>query len=162
MSPTDYLVHAYTTGGKLVHMMVDDLTPDEFERQPVPGANCAAWVIGHLTLSLRGPLVRQRVRGLPDFPADLKDKVTTTKQVAGDQAGYGDPNALLALFDAHLDHYVRWVRGLTPEVMDAVQENRVPFSTTFGEGVQYGAMHIAMHVGQLSTIRRALGRPPLV
>ena len=162
MSPTDYLAHAYTTGGRLVHMMVDDLTPEEFERQPVSGANCAAWVVGHLTFTLRAGLIRKRVHGLPDFPAELKDKVTSTKQVASEQSGYGDPNALLALFDIHLDHFVRWVQGLTPEALDGALEYKAPFATSFGEAVQFGALHIALHVGQLSTIRRALGRPPLV
>src|SRR6476619_8590195 len=112
MSPTDFLAHAYTTGGKLVHMMVDDLTPEEFERQAVPGANCAAWVVGHLTLTLRSGLLRKRVVDLPDFPDGLKEQVVTTKQAAGAQTGFGDPKALLALFDAHLDRFVTWVRGL--------------------------------------------------
>jgi hypothetical protein len=162
MSPTDYLVHAYTTAGKLVHMIVDDLTAEEFDRQPVPGANCAAWVVGHLTFTLRAGLIRRRVHGLPDFPAGLKDRVTATKQAAGEQSGYGEPSALLALFDAHLEHFVRWLGGLAPEALDAALESRAPFATTFGEAVQFGALHIALHVGQLSTIRRALGRPPVV
>ena len=30
----------------------------------------------------------------------------------------------------------------------------------YGEAVLFGAMHITMHCGQLSTIRRSLGKPP--
>jgi hypothetical protein len=162
MTPNDLFAHAYESGRKLVHRMVDDLSPDEWVRQPVPGANNAAWIVGHLTLTLRNGLRRKRIRDLPDFPDELDGKFLATKQVAGEQTGYGDPTALLALFDAYMDRLVAWVRGLSTEELAATPENPGPFSTTFAEGVQFGALHIAMHVGQLSTIRRSLGRPPVV
>jgi hypothetical protein len=34
--------------------------------------------------------------------------------------------------------------------------------TNSGEMLLFGVMHITMHCGQLSTIRRSLGKPPLV
>jgi len=156
------LAHAYTTARKLVHMMVDDLTADEWLHQPVPGANCAAWIVGHLTLITRGALLRNRVHGLPDFPADRKAKVTATNQLAGEQVGFGEPKELLALFDAHIEAYVTWLGSVTDEALAAETATRVPFSTTLAEAIQFGALHIAMHTGQLTTIRRSLGKPPTV
>ena len=38
----------------------------------------------------------------------------------------------------------------------------VPLATNRAEAIQFGAIHIAMHTGQLSTIRRSLGKPPVV
>jgi len=161
MSPNPLLAHAYTTARKLVHLMVDDLTEDEWLHQPVPGSNCAAWIVGHLTLITRGALLRNRVHGLPDFPADLKAKVTATSQIAGEQLGFGDTKELLALFDAHIEAYTSWVGSVTEEALAKEPGTKVPFSTTLAEAIQFGAMHIAMHTGQLTIIRRSLGKPPL-
>lgn len=35
-----------------------------------------------------------------------------------------------------------------------------PFATNYGEALLFGAMHVTLHGGQLSTIRRSLGKPP--
>ena len=141
--------------------MVDDLSVAEWLHQPVPGANCAAWIVGHLTLVTRGALLRNRIRDLPEFPADLKAKVTATSQIAGEQLGFGDTKELLALFDAHIEAYLNWVGSVTEESLAKEPGTQVPFSSTLAEAIQFGAMHIAMHTGQLTTIRRSLGKPPL-
>lgn len=162
MTPNDLLATAYATGKKLVHFMVDDLTDDELLYQPSVGANCAAWIIGHLTLTFRNGLRRAGIADLPEFPHDLLGAFTTTKQPAGEQGGYGDLKELIARFDAHADRMVEWVKTLSADALAAPTDGRTPFATNFAEAVQFGAMHVAMHVGQISAIRRSLGKPPKV
>lgn len=161
MTPNDVLAAGYRMSGRLLHRMVDDLTPEEWARQPVPGANSAAWVIGHLALTLRNGLRRMRAPDVPDFPADLEEKFKTTKQPAGEQTGYGDPKALLAVFDACLERFMALVRTLPADALTAAAEGPPP-ATNRAEAIQFGALHIAMHTGQLSTLRRSLGKPPIV
>jgi hypothetical protein len=162
MTPNDLLANAYTTGHKLLHVMIDDLTPEEFARQPVPGANCAAWVVGHLALTLRNGLRRMGAVDVPDLPAGLEDKFKATKHAAGEQIGYGDPKTLVAVFDTCLERFVQAVRGLSAESLAGAPDFRGPFATNRAEAIQFGALHIAMHAGQLSTIRRSLGKPPVL
>jgi len=162
MTPNDVLAAAWRMSGALFHRFVDDLTPAEFERQPVSGANCAAWVVGHLTLTLRNSLRRMGVTDVPTFPEEIAVKLQTTKQAAGEQCGYGDPRALLALFDTYLDRFIALVRTLPAEVLSGEPAFRGPFTTNQAEAIQFGALHLAMHTGQLSTIRRSLGKPPVV
>lgn len=162
MTPNDLLAAGYRMGGQLLHRMVDDLTPEEWSRQPVPGANSAAWVIGHLALTLRNGLRRLNAADVPAFPADLEAKFQTTKQAAGEQTGYGDAKALLSIFDACLERFTAAVKGLSAEALAGVSDIRAPFATNRAEAVLFGALHIAMHTGQLSTIRRSLGKPPVV
>jgi hypothetical protein len=38
----------------------------------------------------------------------------------------------------------------------------VALAGTFGELLLFGSLHLSMHVGQLSTIRRSLGKPPVM
>lgn len=162
MTPNEVLTAGYRMSAQLVHRMVDDLTPEEFLRQPVPGANCAAWIVGHLALTLRNGLRRMRAPAVPDFPHELEEKLQTTRQAAGEQAGYGDPTALLALFDACVAGFDQLVRSLPNPVLAGEPEYRGPFATNTAEAILFEALHIAMHTGQLSTIRRSLGKPPLV
>jgi hypothetical protein len=162
MTPNDLLANAYSTGQKLLHVMIDDLTPDEFGRQPVAGANCAAWIVGHLAVTLRNGLRRMNYPDVPDLPAGLEDKFKSTRQVAGDQCGLGDPQVLVALFDACIERFVELVRGLPADVLAGEPDFRGPFATNRAEAIQFGALHIAMHAGQLSTVRRSLGKPPVL
>jgi hypothetical protein len=162
MTPNDVLAAGWRMSAALLHRMVDDLTPAEFERQPVPGANCAGWVVGHLTLTLRNSLRRMGVNDVPAFPEDLVAKLQTTKQPAGEQCGCGDPRALMALFDTYIERFTAVVRSLPADILTGEPSFRGPFATNQAEAIQFGALHIAMHTGQLSTIRRSLGKPPVV
>ena len=162
MSPNDVLTAGYRMSAQLFHRMVDDLTPEEFARQPVAGANSAAWVVGHLALVLRNGLRRMGAADVPAFPAELEAKFTATRQAAGEQTGYGDPKVLLAIFDACLERFTAIVQRMPADVLATAQEGRVPFATNQAEAILFGALHIALHSGQLSTIRRSLGKPPLV
>jgi DinB superfamily len=162
MTPNDLLANAYTTAQKLLHVMIDDLTPEDFARQPVPGANCAAWVVGHLALTLRNSLRRMGATDLPDLPGGLEDKFKATRQVAGEQTGYGDPKALVSVFDTCLERFVQVIRGLPPVSLAGPPDFRGPFATNRAEAIQFGALHIAVHAGQLSTVRRSLGKPPVL
>jgi len=161
MTPNEILASAYSMAAQLLHRMLDDLTPDEFLRQPCAGANNAAWVVGHLTNTLRNSLRRLGGTDLPELPAGLAGRFVATKQVAGEQADLGDPKELLKLFDAFVQRLTELIRTLPADQLMSVPKVRRPFATNLGEAIQFGALHIAMHTGQLSTIRRSLGKPPI-
>src|SRR5262245_33031774 len=136
MTPNDVLAAAYRMAAGLLHRLVDDLTPAEFERQPVPGANCACWVVGHLALTLRNSLRRLGVTDVPTFPEEIAGKLQTTKQAAGEQCGYGEPRALLALFDAYVERFTALVRTLPAEMLAGEPAFRGPFATNQAEAIQ--------------------------
>jgi hypothetical protein len=52
------------------------------------------------------------------------------------------------------------VRTISPDVLNAPADGRPPFAETRGEAMLFGTHHLALHCGQLSTIRRSLGKPP--
>ena len=162
MTPNDVIAAGYRMSAQLFHRMLDDLTAEEFARQPVPGANCAAWVVGHLALVLRNSARRMGATDLPDIPDEVAAKLKATRQPAGEQCRYGDPKALLAVFDACVARLTTAIRELPADALSAASDIPVPFPTNRAEAVLFGAIHIAMHTGQLSTIRRSLGKPPIV
>ncbi|MFO0799287.1 MAG: DinB family protein [Gemmataceae bacterium] len=163
MSPTAHeaITAGYRMGGQLVHRMAHGLTPAEFAHQPVPGSNSAAWIVGHLAVTLWRTADRLGAPELAPLPPGLLEAFTQTGKPAGDQSALGDPAALLALFDTCLAKVIAAVPTI-PATKLTEPATRPGFATTFGEGVLFGALHIAMHTGQLSIIRRSLGKPPVV
>ena len=69
---------------------------------------------------------------------------------------------LLRVFDVCIDKVMEAVRAIPADKLDGPPTMPGPFATSFGEGVQFGSLHVVMHSGQLSTVRRGLGKPPVV
>ena len=78
MTPNDLIAGGHRMARQLLHRMVDDLSPAEFRHQPVPGANSAAWVVGHLALTARRTAERLGATDLPAVPPGLADRLTVT------------------------------------------------------------------------------------
>lgn len=162
MIANELLAAAYRMGHRMVHMMCDDLSPEEFRHQPVPGANSAAWVVGHLAVTARRTAERLGATDLPVLTEQFVAQFSVTKLPAGSQAEIGAKAELLALLDVSIEKLMGAVRNLPAESLDGPAPNAGPFATNYAEAVLFGGMHITMHCGQLSTIRRSLGKPPLV
>jgi hypothetical protein len=161
MSPTELLAGGYRMGRQLVHALTDDLTETEFKHQPVPGANSAAWIVGHLAVTARRTALRVGATGLPELTEEFIAPYSQTKKPAGVQTELGQKADLLKLLDVCVEKLMEAVRAIPSESFSAPPAS-TPFATNYAEAVLFGAMHFALHCGQLSTIRRSLGKPPMV
>ena len=162
MTPNDLLASGIRMSTAMVHRLVDDLTPAEFIHQPAPGANCAAWIVGHLATTMNRALGRLGVEEAPRIPEDVAAKFQMTKQPAGKQDGLGDPKDLIGLLDDQATRLQAALRSLTDEALAGEPEVKPPGVKTRGEMLLFLSLHSAAHAGQLSTIRRSLGKPPLL
>jgi hypothetical protein len=142
--------------------MVDDLTADDFRHQPVPGANSAAWVVGHLTVSVRRTAQRLGATGLPELTEEFIDRFGATKKPADTQTDLGEKAELLTLFDTCVEKLIEVLQTVPAEALTAPAPVPNPFAGSYGELLLFGALHVTTHGGQLSTIRRSLGKPPAV
>lgn len=144
-----------------LHMYIDDLKPAEFAHQPFPGVNSIAWILGHLTLTDR------RILGLfgaelPPLPDGFDTPFKTTKQPAVTQTGLGNPTDLIAAFDAHRTKLIATVEQAKPDALNTPLPNPVATAKTVGEAAAFMAVHVGLHAGQITLIRRSLGYPPVV
>jgi hypothetical protein len=162
MSPNDLIAAGYRMGRQLIHRMVDDLTEEEFRHQPVPGSNSAAWIVGHLAVTARRTADRLGATGLPELTEEFVAKFSVTKKPAEAQTDLGRKAELVALFDGCVEKLIGAVAALPVESLNGPPLNIGPFATNYGEAVLFGSLHVTMHSGQLSTIRRSLGKPPVV
>ena len=159
-TPLDTIVYNLEKSQALFHRYLDDLKPAEFEHQPCPGANCAAWVVGHLALVDRRRLTALGAE-LPPLPVGFEERFAATRAAAGTQGGYGDPKELVALFDRHRDKLIAAVRTADPAKLAAAVPTPHPMFADAGEATAFMGLHTAMHLGQITVIRRMLGYPPV-
>ena len=163
MTTFDMIASGYRMARQMVHGMCADLTPEEFYHQPVAGANSAAWIVGHLALSAKRAAERLGATGVPDVSEEIVTRFKATRQAAGQQHDLGTKAELLALLDVASEKLMEAIRGLPPEALTGPAPTTAPPSVkNSGEMLLFGALHITMHCGQLSTIRRGLGKPPIM
>jgi hypothetical protein len=162
MTPTELLAGGYRMGRQMIHRMCDDLTDDEFRHQPVPGANSAAWIVGHLAVTIRRTAERLGATDLPVLTEEFIGRYSVTKKPAADQSDLDAKAELLGMLDDCIEKLMGALQTLPPASLAAPAANPTPFATNYGEAILFGALHIAMHCGQISTIRRSMGKPPMV
>ena len=158
----DAIAHSLTNSSMLLNRYTADLTPQEYLHRPAAKANCVAWTIGHLVLSDRRTLERLGVGGdLPALPDGFEKRFSRDEGCP--QAGdFGDVSGLLQLFNQHRQRLIDAVQRATPGQLNKPLEKPHPMFSTPGELALFMSAHTAMHAGQITIIRRSLGRPPLI
>ncbi len=161
-TPQEAIVFSLQASKLMFHRFIDDLKPEEFLHRPCLGANCAAWIIGHLTRTDRMQLERLGAGNLPELPGGFLEMYAATKAAAtGTTADFGPAQELVRLFDLHRDLLIEQAKSSPVEKFNDPPPWPTPLFKDRGESLLFMGLHTAMHMGQLSMIRRSLGRPPV-
>ena len=141
-------------------MLVADVSPEDFCRQPLPGMNHPAWVFGHLAYASdrHGTLV-----GNDQRLGDWQGMFAKGSATSDDPANYPSKDELLAAWKAANSRLIAAVEGASPERL-ATPNTYLPngLLPTLGDFLAYSMTgHTSSHLGQVSAWRRADGRPPL-
>ncbi|QDT56614.1 DinB superfamily protein [Caulifigura coniformis] len=160
MSHDPHLQFALETSRRMLHMFVDDLTPEQRLYRICPDANCVDWLVGHLILT------EQRFHALfeaksPALPEGF-DTLFARDDVATRRSEYGDTSGLMKLFDENRNITIERVSEFTQEELIVPLSKPHPRFSTLGEAAIFCSIHITMHAGQMSMIRRMLGKPPVI
>lgn len=161
MTRTDAIVQVLTSNKALAARYLADLKPGDYHHQPLPGVNSAAWILGHLVMTER------RVTGLlggelPALPEGFEGQFAVTGQPAGDQRELPDGAGLLDHFTATRDRLIDAVRAADDAKLDGPTPKPSPVYSTIGDLAAFMAQHTAMHLGQVTVIRRSLGYAPVL
>jgi len=160
-TPNDLIAHALRDSMFMLKRFTDDLGPDEYLHRPTEKANCAAWLIGHLALSDRSVLERLGAKDLPALPEGFTKRFSRDEGCP--QAGdFGDVSQIWPVFEKHRTALINTVQRAPLELLDKPVEKPHPMFATLGELANFMALHVALHAGQITIIRRSLGRPPMV
>jgi hypothetical protein len=144
----------------MLQMMAKDFTPEQWLHCPVSGANCPAWIVGHLCVIERvGCCVAAGHE--PPLPDPDFEKRYARGESAAPPKDFGDITQLMPTFDRYRGVIVDAVAHMPLGKFDQPLANKHPLFKTVGEMMAFLPMHTMLHLGQLSTIRRSLGYPPL-
>ena len=145
----------------VVMRYTEDLKGDEWTHRPCASANCAAWTLGHLIIAARGMMTRAGATDLPPLP-DGFEKRFGRGEDAPKANDFGDTNILRPLFKDTHDRFAAMARELSQEQLDKVINADHPFFKNVGTMFAFAPVHIGTHAGQITIMRRSLGRPPLM
>ena len=157
----DILVHGLQTSKGMLRFFTEDFTPQDYLHRPTEKSNCAAWVIGHLTLTDRSVAKALGAGDLPDLP-EAFEKQFSRDEGSPQASSFGDVSALWSIFEKNRDRLIRAVQEASTDLLDQPASRSTPMYKTLGELIDFIALHTCVHIGQITTIRRSLGRPPLV
>jgi len=159
MNAADLIVQSLTASQALLLRHVADLTPAEYLHRVAPTGNCTAWLLGHLVLTERRPLTLLGQADLPPLPEGF-EKRFARDATAPFAAEFGDVSVLVPLFERHRKLLIETVKRASAEQLDKPLEKAHPMFSNVGELVNFMGLHTVMHTGQISMIRRTLGKPP--
>jgi hypothetical protein len=159
MTTKDLLRRLIESSHRIVRAYVEDLTDAESLVRAVPGANHAAWQLGHIIGGTHKMLsaIGQPAPALPEGFAAAHQRET---------AASDDPKkfAKMAEYLARMDE----MKAASLAAVDAVPEadfdkpgpeSMRQYAPTVGAVLSLLGTHWLMHAGQFVTIRRKLGRP---
>lgn len=156
----DNAISVFRTLQSYADSILSDITAEECCRQPWPGANHAAWTVGHMAIALdRHAAFVGAESKLGEWKA-LFGKGSEPKTDASEYPPWED---LVQGFRDACGRMTDAAAAATPEQL-AVENTYVSPETmpTIGDFVTFSmTAHTAMHLGQLAAWRRALGRPVL-
>jgi len=162
MNAIDLLVQTLQGNLGMLNQTLADFSDADMLVRPCPGANHAAWQLGHLCggETMMGSMLR--AAGFPELPAGFKGKFSKETASRDDAAFFPKKDELLALLTQQRQAVIAAVKSLTLE--DLAKPTTGPMAAHFpnlGAVAQALSMHTTMHVGQFQVIRRKLGKPIL-
>ncbi|MFH0983145.1 MAG: DinB family protein [Planctomycetota bacterium] len=132
MNAIECLVGALRQSLGILDSMLTDLKDTDYDHIPCWGANNLRWIMGHLADADRQLLVRLGARPPEEMVSFERLRNELLERV-------------VTLPASELDRHV----------------DAGPLANTLGVLLSLAALHTMLHAGQVSTIRRSLGYPPV-
>ncbi|HEY1923415.1 MAG TPA: DinB family protein [Tepidisphaeraceae bacterium] len=141
---------------------LSDFSDADFHTRPCPGANHAAWQIGHLINAETGMVAAMDPKAVSKLPDGFDKKFSKETCSKDDPAFFGTKAQLMDQFGKTRAATIAWVKTLKPADLEKPgPESLKSFAPTVGHVLQMLPMHVTMHLGQFQVARRKMGKPIL-
>jgi DinB superfamily len=147
---------------QLCRALVEDIADERMAEQPVADVNHPAWILGHLAWTADRIL---EMFGAPvTTPAEWATLFSRGSTPSASRAAYASKDELLRAVDHAYQQLRQNVASASSEQLSRPTTNprlkdTLPTLKELSTFLMTG--HVGMHLGQLSTWRRLIGRPPL-
>ena len=151
------LARQFFSSGYSLKVNLEDISHEDSLFAPERGGNCINWIVGHI-LNSRNRLFgfvgldqvwdasHAEVYGRGTVPLTSSDKAIPL-------------DTLVQVFDASQERLIAHLKAMSADALNAaLPEPHKLFGKTVETAVAFSAFHELYHVGQVSLLRRALGR----
>jgi hypothetical protein len=147
----------------LLNWYVSDLSDADLLVRVTPAANHTAWQLGHLIWAEADLLNNYLPKGTyPTLPAGFRARHDKETSPSDDAAGFLKKAEYLALFNQTREATITAVDKLSDADLDRpTSGNMAKFAPTLGALLLLVSNHTLMHAGQVTPVRRKLGKPVL-
>jgi hypothetical protein len=139
--------------------MLEDIPHDRWCLQPIPDANHAMWIGGHLAATDDFFLVKVGGR-TSALPAGWNELFATSSKPVSDLGAYPAPSEIQRQLADRRKDLKSWFQSLKEPELLAPLPGGMRFAANVAELMPSVAWHEAWHGGQLSLVRKALGLAP--
>jgi hypothetical protein len=163
MNAKDAIRTALKSTQETMQRYVSDLSDADFLVRPVPNANHLAWQFGHL-INAECDLVHKELPGgaAMERPAGFKEQFTKEAAAIDSPKAFAKKAELMALFNQAREATLAALEKLSDADLDKPTEGRMAkFAPTLGAIMLLQSNHTLMHGGQITVLRRKLGKPVL-
>lgn len=141
--------------------LLEGIADDAVTHQPIPNANHALWVMGHLAHTDNYFLTA--VASQPSkVPTEWDELFGMGSQPTADARRYPSRADLMDRLRARREDLIAWLRTLSDaQAARPLAKELQGFAPTFGSLAHSIAWHEGLHAGQLTVVRKSLGIAPL-
>jgi uncharacterized damage-inducible protein DinB len=146
----------------MLMMTLADFSDADFFVRPCPGANHAAWQLGHLAASEASIINGVKPGANTTVSEEFASKFKKENSTKDDVAFFPSKAAILEQLAKTRAATIAFIKTLTPADLDKPGPERMQkMCPTVGHLINLVGNHDMMHMGQLQVIRRKLGKPVL-
>jgi len=153
----DLIRGAFARAQMVSDMLLEDLDESEIMMRPAEHANHIAWQLGHLIVSFNMFGNKVRADSMPALPEGFVEQHSKETSASDDASGFLSKGEYLDLLNQNREGLV----GLVAEAdLDAAApEEMQGYCQSVGDMLDLAASHELMHSGQITVLRRRLGKP---
>jgi uncharacterized damage-inducible protein DinB len=142
-------------------MFLSDLSDADLLVRPVPNANHTAWQLGHL-ISAEVGMASGLLPGVvyPTLPAGFHEQHEKGTAAMEPPKGFATKEVYLKLFGQVREATLAAVDKLTDaDLSKPTTGSMAKWAPTLGDLLILTSNHVLMHLGQVTVVRRKLGKP---
>lgn len=163
MNGVELLKDALSSTGRLLPWQLSDLSDADLLVRPVPTANHIAWQLGHLIASERFHVLQQfPTCTMPELPIGFAEAHSAAAATGNRPEDFSSLKSYLSHFELMRSATIQVVSTLADDDLDRPASGAVAgFAPTVGAVLMLVSNHTLLHCGQITVVRRLLGKPVL-
>ena len=139
---------------------LDDIPKDKYVHQPMPGANHALWIAGHIAWTDDDFLSTFGVRD-KKLPASWHKACGYQSKPTTKASDYPAMTEILDKLATLREELGNWFKSMSDEKMRSpLPEDWKTFAPNYAGLMNSMACHESLHAGQLTVVRKSLGLAP--